>query len=56
MSVANAARSVVSIFLLIIGFVLLLFAALDFLGGFGLLYCAILAVLGIIFLAISGQF
>jgi hypothetical protein len=55
MSAGGAARSVVSIFLLIIGFLFLLFAAIDFFEGFGLLYCLILIVIGIIFLAISGR-
>jgi hypothetical protein len=55
MSVQGAARSVVSIVLLLIGLVLLVFAAVDFLEGFGLLYCLLLLVLGVVFLAISGS-
>jgi hypothetical protein len=55
MSAEGAARSVVSIVLLLVGLVLLVFAAVDFLGGFGLLYCLLLAVFGVIFLAISGS-
>jgi hypothetical protein len=54
-SAEGAARSVVSIVLLIIGLLLLVFAAVDFLGGFGLIYCLFLVVLGVIFLAISGR-
>jgi hypothetical protein len=53
MSAEGAARSVVSIVLLIIGLVLLVFAAVDFIEGFGLLYCFILLILGVIFLVIS---
>jgi hypothetical protein len=56
MSAEGAARSVVSIVLLLIGLVFLVFAAVDFLGGFGLLYCLLLGVFGIVFLAISGSF
>jgi hypothetical protein len=55
MSAEGAARSIVSIVLLLIGLVFLVFAAVDFLGGFGLLYCLILGVIGIVFLAISGS-
>ncbi len=55
MSAVGAARSVVSIILLIIGVILLVFAAVDFLSGFGLLYALVLLVLGIIFLALSGR-
>jgi hypothetical protein len=56
MSAEGAARSVVSIILLIIGLLFLLVAAVDFLEGFGLIYCLVLIVLGVIFLAISGRF
>jgi hypothetical protein len=56
MSAAGAARSVVSIVLMLIGVLFLIVAAVDFFEGFGLLYCLILIVLGIIFLAISGRF
>jgi hypothetical protein len=52
-SAEGAARSVVSIVLLIIGLLFLVFAAVDFLGGYGLLYCLLLVVFGIIFLVIS---
>jgi len=52
-SAEGAARSVVSIVLLIIGLLLLIFAAVDVVKGFGLLYCLVLVILGIIFLAIS---
>jgi hypothetical protein len=55
MSAEGAARSIVSIILLIIGVLFLIFAAVDFFAGFGLLYCLILVVIGIIFLAISGR-
>jgi hypothetical protein len=55
MSAEGAARSAVSIVLLIVGLLLLVFAAIDFLGGYGLLYCLILAVFGIVFLAVSGR-
>lgn len=55
MSAEGAARSVVSIILLVIGVLLLVFAAVDFLEGFGLLYCLILVILGIVFLALSGR-
>jgi hypothetical protein len=56
MSAEGAARTFVSIILLLIGLGFLVFAALDFLGGFGLVYCAILGIIGIVFLAISGEF
>ncbi|MGD0588126.1 MAG: hypothetical protein ABSA63_04960 [Thermoplasmata archaeon] len=56
MSAEGAARSVVSIICLVIGIVFLIVAAVDFLEGFGLLYCLILIILGVIFLAISGRF
>jgi hypothetical protein len=56
MSAEGAARSIVSIICLVIGLVFLLVAAIDFLGGFGLVYCLILIVIGVIFLAISGRF
>jgi hypothetical protein len=56
MSGEGAARSVVSIICLIIGVIFLVVAAVDFFEGFGLLYCVILIILGIVFLAISGQF
>jgi hypothetical protein len=55
MSAEGAARSVVSIVLLLIGLVFLVVAALDFFGGFGLVYCLILAVIGVGVLAISGS-
>ncbi|MGD0257436.1 MAG: hypothetical protein ABSB90_06100 [Thermoplasmata archaeon] len=55
MSAEGAARSVVSIVLLLIGLVFLVVAAFDFLGGFGLIYCLILVVFGVIFLAVSGS-
>ncbi|MGA7923889.1 MAG: NAD-dependent epimerase/dehydratase family protein [Thermoplasmata archaeon] len=55
MSAAYAVRSAASIVLLIIGVLLLVFAAVDFLTGFGLLYCLVLLVLGIVFLALSGR-
>jgi hypothetical protein len=55
MSAERAARSVVSIVLLVIGLVLLVFAAVDFLEGYGLLYSLLLLVFGVIFLAISGS-
>ncbi|HLM90566.1 MAG TPA: hypothetical protein VK424_00695 [Thermoplasmata archaeon] len=56
MTAVNAARSFVSIICLLIGVLFLIVAAVDFLENFGLIYCAILGVVGIIFLAISGQF
>jgi hypothetical protein len=56
MSAEGAARSVVSIVLLLIGLLFLVFAAVDFLGGSGLLYPLLLVVFGVIFLAISGRF
>jgi len=40
---------------LLIGLVLLVFAAVDFLAGFGLLYCLLLVVFGVIFLVISSR-
>jgi hypothetical protein len=55
MSAEGSARSVVSIVLLLIGLVLLIFAAVDFVEGFGLLYCLLLVVFGVIFLAISSR-
>jgi hypothetical protein len=55
MSAEGAARSVVSVVLLLIGLVFLVVAALDFFGGFGLIYCLILVVFGVVFLAISGS-
>ncbi|MCI4372067.1 MAG: hypothetical protein L3K02_00250 [Thermoplasmata archaeon] len=55
MSAESAARSFVSIILLLIGLVFLVVAALDFFGGFGLVYSLILVVIGVIFLAISGS-
>jgi hypothetical protein len=55
-SAAGAARSVVSVICLIIGVIFLVVAAVDFFEGFGLIYCLVLIVLGIVFLAISGQF
>lgn len=54
MSAEGAARSAVSILLLIIGVLLLTFAVVDFLDGFGLLYCLVPVILGIVFLALSG--
>jgi hypothetical protein len=56
MSAEGAARTFVSIILLFIGLGFLLFAAIDFFGGFGLLYCAVLGIIGVVFLAISGEF
>ena len=56
MSAEGAARSFVSIVLLLIGVIFLVVAAVDFFEGFGLLYCLILIILGVIFLAISGRF
>jgi hypothetical protein len=53
MSAEGAARSIVSIILLLIGLVLLVFAAVDFLEGFGLLYCLLLLIFGVVFLVIS---
>jgi hypothetical protein len=55
MSAEGAARSLVSIVLLIIGALFLVFAAIDFLEGFGLVYSLVLLIIGIIFLAISGS-
>jgi hypothetical protein len=55
MSAEGAARSIVSIIFLVIGALFLIFAAVDFLEGFGLLYCLILVILGIVFLALSGR-
>jgi hypothetical protein len=56
MSAEGAARSFVSIVLLIIGLIFLVVAAVDFFEGFGLLYCLVLLVLGVIFLVLSGRF
>ncbi len=56
MSAEGAARSILSVICLVIGIVFLIFAAVDFLEGFGLLYCVILVILGVVFLAISGRF
>jgi len=56
MSAEGAARSIVSIIRLVIGIIFLVFAAVDFLEGFGLLYCLILVIIGVVFLAISGRF
>ncbi|HEY1197216.1 MAG TPA: hypothetical protein VGG32_00615 [Thermoplasmata archaeon] len=56
MSAEGAARSIVSIICLVIGIIFLVFAAVDFLEGFGLLYCLILVIIGVVFLAISGRF
>jgi hypothetical protein len=55
MSAEGAARSAVSIILLIIGLLFLVFAAVDFFEGFGLIYCLVLLVIGIVFLALSGR-
>jgi hypothetical protein len=55
MSAETAARSVVSIVLLVIGILLLIFGAVDLLEGFGLVYCLVLVVLGVLFLALSGR-
>ena len=55
MRAEGAARSFVSIVLRLVGLVMLVFAAVDFLGGFGLLYCRILGVFGLVFLAVSGS-
>jgi hypothetical protein len=55
MSAEGAARSIVSIICLLIGILLLVFAAVDFVEGFGLLYCLVLLVLGVVFLVISGR-
>jgi len=56
MSAEGAARSIVSIICLVIGVLFLIFAAVDFFEGFGLLYCLILIILGVVFLVISGRF
>jgi hypothetical protein len=56
MSAEGAARSAVSIILMLIGLIFLVVAAFDFFEGFGLLYCLILIIIGVIFLAISGRF
>jgi hypothetical protein len=50
-----AAWSIVSTICVIIGAIFLVVAAVDFFEGFGLLYCVILIILGIVFLAISGR-
>jgi hypothetical protein len=50
------ARSVVSVVLLLVGVVLLLFAAVDLLEGFGLVYCVFLVLVGVLFLALSRTF
>jgi hypothetical protein len=49
----GVARSVVSIILLIIGVLFLISAAIDFLVGFGILYALFLAIIGVIFIALS---
>jgi hypothetical protein len=56
MSAEGAARSLVSIVLLIIGLALLVFAAVDLLEGFSLLYVLLLLVVGVVFLVLSGRF
>jgi hypothetical protein len=53
MSAAAATRSAFSLILLIIGFLFIVFAAIDFLIGFGIVYSLLLIVLGIIFIAIA---
>ena len=55
MSVANAAKSFVSILCMIIGVIFLVVAAVDLLENFGLMYCLILTLVGVAFLAISGR-
>jgi hypothetical protein len=50
------ARSMVSLVLLIIGLVLLIVAVLDLVEGFGIVYCLVLVLLGVIFLVLSGRF
>jgi hypothetical protein len=55
LSAQGAARSIISLVLLIIGFFLLVLAAVDFLEGYGIVYALFLVLLGIIFLAVSGR-
>jgi hypothetical protein len=52
-SAAHAASSAFSLILLIIGFLFLIFAAIDFILGYGLIYSLILILLGIVFIAIA---
>ena len=53
MSAEGAARSIVSIIFLLIGAFFIISAAIDFVEGFGLLYAAVLFIIGVIFLAVS---
>lgn len=56
MSAVGVVRSFVSVVLLLVGIVLLLFAAIDLLEGFGLVYCAFLVLVGVLFLVLSRRF
>jgi hypothetical protein len=55
MSVYSEANAFVRIVLLIIGLVLVVVAAVDFLEGFGLIYALVLLIVGLIFIAVSGR-
>jgi hypothetical protein len=54
-SAEGAARSAVSIVLLLVGLVFLVFAAVDFLRGYGWINAFLLLIVGVVFLAISGN-
>jgi hypothetical protein len=56
MTVVGAARSIVSVALLLVGVVVLLFAALDLFAGFGIVYCLVLLLVGVVFVALSRSF
>lgn len=55
MSAEGAARSIVSLVLLIIGVLIIISAVIDLFEGFGILYAAVLFIIGLIFLAVSGR-
>jgi hypothetical protein len=55
-SATAVARSMVSLVLPVLGIVLLVVALLDLLEGFGVVYCLVLVLLGVIFLVLSGRF
>jgi hypothetical protein len=53
MSVGTVASSAFSLILLFVGFLFIVLAAVDFLVGYGLVYCLILILIGALFVAIS---
>lgn len=55
MSAEAAARSMVGMVLLVLGLVLLVFAAIDLLEGVGLVYSLMVLLIGVVFLALSGR-